>query len=43
MIAAFLNGVFLLVLIFGSLLWVHRYDAYRWWVRFGEAIREDAK
>lgn len=33
------QGVLLLLLIFGSLLWCHRYSARRWWKKFGEAIR----
>ena len=33
------NAAFLLFVVFGSLLWCHRYAAYRAWKRFGEAIK----
>lgn len=41
MIGEAANAVFLLAVIFGLLLWVHRFDAYRWWIKFGEAIKDD--
>ena len=43
--AEFLNACFLVAFVFGTLLAVHWNAARRWWVQFGEAlkdVREDA-
>lgn len=41
MIEAAVQGACLTALIFGSLLWVHRYDARRWWIAFGKALDDE--